>query len=233
MLTMGYDDLRAQVGAAYAAGTLATGTPIAPDTVRKLACDAAIISVVVGNSGEILNQGREKRLFTWAQLKNLWARDHHCTFPGCNAPAAWTDAHHLIHWMDGGRTDLSNAALLCGRHHTIVHRDRLAGTVTPTASVWDLRPGSYHPPDPAEQLRPRPPARHHPEPDQAESAANSHARSPADKQSAARKSWQRQSKGGSAGSDVQRAPVDQPGSKLADQTWSTAQHAPEQPSSLR
>ena len=124
MLTMGYDDLRAQVGAAYAAGTLATGTQIAPDTVRKLACDAAIISVVVGNSGEILNQGREKRLFTWAQLKNLWARDHHCTFPGCNAPAAWTDAHHVIHWIDGRSTELGNAALLCGRHHTIVHRDR-------------------------------------------------------------------------------------------------------------
>ena len=151
MLTMGYDDLRAQVGAAYAAGTLATGTPIAPDTVRKLACDAAIISVVVGNSGEILNQGREKRLFTWAQLKNLWARDHHCTFPGCNAPAAWTDAHHLIHWADGGRTDLSNAALLCGRHHTIVHRDHLAGTVTDQGVVWDLRPGSYNPPDPPVQ----------------------------------------------------------------------------------
>ena len=156
MLTMGYDDLKAQVGAAYAAGTLATGTPIAPDTVRKLACDAAIISVVVGNSGEILNQGREKRLFTWAQLKNLWARDHHCTFPGCNAPAAWTDAHHLIHWADGGRTDLGNAALLCGRHHTIVHRDRLAGTVTPDGVVWDLRPGSYHPPDPADEVEPRP-----------------------------------------------------------------------------
>ena len=67
---------------------MATGVPMAPDTVRKLACDAALISVVVGNSGEILNQGREKRLFTWAQLKSLWARDRHCTFPGCNAPAA-------------------------------------------------------------------------------------------------------------------------------------------------
>ena len=189
MLTMGYDDLRAQVGAAYAAGTLATGTPIAPDTVRKLACDAAIISVVVGNSGEILNQGREKRLFTWAQLKNLWARDHHCTFPGCNAPAAWTDAHHLIHWADGGRTDLCNAALLCGRHHTIVHRDRLAGTVTPDGVVWDLRPGSYRPPDPAERRSARDrPARHPAVPDQAEQPNNGHARSPAEKQSAARRS---------------------------------------------
>jgi hypothetical protein len=47
-----------------------------------------------------------------------------------------------------GPTDVGNAALLCGRHHTIVHRDRLAGTVTDHGVVWDLRPGSYRPPDP-------------------------------------------------------------------------------------
>ena len=187
MLTMGYDDLRAQVGAAYAAGTLATGTPIAPDTVRKLACDAAIISVVVGNSGEILNQGREKRLFTWAQLKNLWARDHHCTFPGCNAPAAWTDAHHLIHWADGGRTDLSNAALLCGRHHTIVHRDRLAGTVTPDGVVWDLQTRLLPPTRPSRgSSAPHRPARHPPVPDQADISRHGHARRRAREQSAER-----------------------------------------------
>ncbi len=68
-------------------------------------------------------------MFTSAQLKALWLRDKHCTFPGCEAPAHWTDAHHLTHWLDGGPTNLNNAALLCGRHHTIVHRDQLAGSV--------------------------------------------------------------------------------------------------------
>ena len=107
-----------------------------------------IIPVVLGRDGEILDQGREQRLFTNGQVRALWLRDAHCTFPGCDAPAAWCDAHHLVHWIDGGPTDLGNAALLCGRHHTIVHRDRLAGTLTDHGVEWDLRPGSYQPPDP-------------------------------------------------------------------------------------
>ncbi len=103
---------------------------------------------MLGGDGEILDQGREQRLFTTDQIRALWLRDAHCTFPGCDAPAAWCDAHHLVHWIDGGPTDLANAALLCGRHHTIVHRDRLAGTLTDHGVEWDLRPGSYQPPDP-------------------------------------------------------------------------------------
>ena len=134
---------------ARALGTVAEGVLLGCDTVRKLACDAAIIPVVLGSDGAILNQGREKRLFSTDQIRALWLRDRHCTFPGCRAPAAWSDAHHLVHWIDGGPTDLANAALLCGRHHTIVHRDRLAGTVTDHGVEWDLRPGSYQPPDPS------------------------------------------------------------------------------------
>jgi hypothetical protein len=148
MLTLDFEALKAQFGAARVLGTLGDGTLLGCDTVRKLACDAAIIPVVLGGHGEILDLGREQRLFSKGQVRALWLRDGHCTFPGCDAPAAWCDAHHLIHWIDGGLTDLSNAALLCGRHHTIVHRDRLAGTVTDHGVVWDLRPGSYRPPDP-------------------------------------------------------------------------------------
>jgi hypothetical protein len=44
-------------------------------------------------------------------------------------PPHWTDAHHLVHWADFGTSDLANAALLCERHHTIVHQRRLAGVV--------------------------------------------------------------------------------------------------------
>ncbi len=161
-------------GAATVLGSLAAGELISPAVVRRIACDAAIIPVVLSRDGEILDQGRSARPFTPGQVRALWRRDRHCTFPGCDIPAAWCDAHHLTHWADGGTTSLSNAALLCARHHTIVHRDQLAGHVThhdragtsaahkkdaeaaeaqpalvpkPTASVsWDLRPGSYHPP---------------------------------------------------------------------------------------
>ncbi len=148
MLTLDFETLAAQYGAAHVLGTLGEGTLLGCDTVRKLACDAAIIPVVLGSNGEILDLGREQRLFSKGQVRALWLRDRHCTFAGCDAPAAWCDAHHLIHWIDGGATDLANAALLCGRHHSIVHRDRLAGRLTAHGVEWDLLPGSYRPSDP-------------------------------------------------------------------------------------
>ena len=87
------------------------------------------------------------RLFTAAQTKRLWFRDRCCTYPGCSMFAYATDAHHLVHWADGGASDLDNAALLCERHHTIVHTRRYAGRVVEDAGgsrvEWDLRPGSY------------------------------------------------------------------------------------------
>ena len=121
------------------------GPSSAPDTVRRIACDAAVIPVILGGDGEILDQGRDQRLFTTAQVRALWVRDQHCTFDDCDAPATWCDAHHLMHWIDGGATDLHNAALLCPHHHTIVHRDKLAGIRHPQGVVWDRRPNSYHP----------------------------------------------------------------------------------------
>ena len=147
MLTMAYSDLTGQLGAGTVMGTRAAGTLLPPDTVRRLACDAALIPTVLGTHGEILDQGRAERLFTTAQIRALWLRDAHCTFPGCSAPASWCDAHHLVHWIDGGPTDLVNGALLCPHHHTIVHRDRLAGFVTPQGVSWDERPGSYTRPE--------------------------------------------------------------------------------------
>jgi hypothetical protein len=113
--------------------------------VRRLACDAEIIPAVLGTPSEILDLGRATRLFTPTQTRALTLRDRHCTFPRCDIPAFWCDAHHITHWSDGGPTNLDNAALLCGRHHTIVHRDRLTAAVTPNGVRWDTTPHSYQP----------------------------------------------------------------------------------------
>jgi hypothetical protein len=145
MLTMSFDDLASRVGAATILGSAQGGVLIAPETVRRLACDAAIIPTVLGGRGEILELGRSTRLATPGQLAALWLRHAGCTFPGCTTPAHWCDAHHLVHWADGGKSDLSNLALLCGRHHSVVHRDQLAGHVTDAGAVtWNLIPGNYH-----------------------------------------------------------------------------------------
>ena len=147
VLTMSWEDLKDRLGAATTLGGVDAGTHLAPETVRKLCCDGSVIPVVLGSDGEVMDWGLQRRFFSDAQTKRLWLRDGGCTYPGCDAPPSWADAHHLIHWADLGPSDLANAALLCDRHHTIVHKRRLAGRVV-TGSFgqrveWDLTPGSY------------------------------------------------------------------------------------------
>lgn len=147
-VTVDYDTLAAGLsGGGSTVGGASSGTLLGPETVRRLACDAALIPVVLGSEGQVLDWGRERRLFTVAQTKRLWLRDGGCTYPGCDLPAHWAQAHHLVHWADGGETDLGNAALLCRHHHTTVHTRHLAGEVREEASgervEWDVTPGSY------------------------------------------------------------------------------------------
>src|SRR6478672_2674415 len=132
-VTMNLDDLKDSCGSGTVLGN---GTLLGSETVRRIACDAAIIPVVLGTQGEVLDLGRTRRLFTPAQLKYLWLRDGGCTIPGCHAPPWWCDGHHVIHWANGGATDVGNAALLCGRHHTIVHQRGWTATVTSTGVTW-------------------------------------------------------------------------------------------------
>jgi hypothetical protein len=147
VLTMDWESLKAGLGAATTLGGLDAGTHLAPETVRRLCCDGAVIPVVLGTNSEVLDWGLEKRFFTDAQTKRLWLRDGGCTYPGCDAPPQWADAHHLVHWADLGPSDLGNAALLCDRHHTIVHKRRYAGRVVKDEHServeWDLTQGSY------------------------------------------------------------------------------------------
>jgi hypothetical protein len=144
VVTVGLDVLQ---GRCRGSGLTMTGDLLTVETVRRLACDAQVIPMVLGSRGEVLDQGMAERLFNRAQIRHLWMRDRHCTFPGCSKPASWTDAHHLIHWADDGPTDVWNAALLCRSHHTVVHTNRLAGEVVDAPRGpfvrWDLTPGSY------------------------------------------------------------------------------------------
>ncbi len=147
-VTVDLETLRNGVrGAGVTTGGPESGVLLAPETVRRLACDATIIPAVMGVAAAVVDLGADVRLFTAAQAKRLWLRDGRCTYPGCDMPAQWTDVHHLVHWADGGPTDLDNAALLCERHHTIVHTRRYAGQRAHDPAgervAWDLRPGSY------------------------------------------------------------------------------------------
>ena len=100
---------------------LETGDELSAATVRRLACDAEVIPAVLGSLGEVLDVGRTRRLVTAAIWKALVLRDRHCRFPGCRRMPLACDAHHLVHWADGGGTSLDNLVLLCRAHHTLLH----------------------------------------------------------------------------------------------------------------
>ena len=116
---------------------------ISPTWARRFLCDAAVSRVVMDTASEILDAGRTTRTFTGAQVRAIVARDRHCIWPGCDIPAAWCEAHHIQHWVDGGATSVANGVLVCGRHHDRIHLYGHAIVKKPNGNVTvDLRKGS-------------------------------------------------------------------------------------------
>lgn len=95
--------------------------PVPTETARRLACDASIMRVVMAGRSEPLDVGRRTPVVPPAMRRAAIVRDRHCRFPGCDRPHTWCDAHHVVHWADGGPTALPNLLLLCRRHHRMVH----------------------------------------------------------------------------------------------------------------
>ncbi|MGH3738406.1 MAG: DUF222 domain-containing protein, partial [Micromonosporaceae bacterium] len=132
VITIDADTLRSGTGA----GQLDTGPRLAPGTVRRIGCDAAVTTAVLDHGGVPLALGRRERFFTPAQRRALILRDHGCAFPACDRPPAWTEAHHIRHWADEGTTDLDNGVLLCGYHHRVIHQ-----------GAWKVRTGKDRRPE--------------------------------------------------------------------------------------
>jgi hypothetical protein len=103
------------------AGDLDWGQPVPAETVRRIACDAALTPILLGPDSEPLAVGRASRVIPAALRRALAARDGGCRFPGCDRPAAWTDGHHLRHLAEGGETSARNLVLLCRPHHRKMH----------------------------------------------------------------------------------------------------------------
>ncbi len=119
MVTIAYQDL---VGMTEHAGSTVFSVQASARTIRRLACDADLIPVVLGGSGQVLDLGRAQRLFPPHLRRALVARDGGCAFPDCSIPASWCEAHHLRPWCRGGSTSIDNGVLLCSHHHHTVHQ---------------------------------------------------------------------------------------------------------------
>jgi len=116
---IGLDALR---GRTDEMGLTDAGVELPRHIVRRLACDAEIIPMILGGPGGPADVGRSSRTVPLRLRRLLIARDRHCRWPGCNEPPSRCDAHHVHHWVDGGRTDLDNLVLLCHRHHHCLHQ---------------------------------------------------------------------------------------------------------------
>ena len=88
----------------------------------RWACTAGLALSVDGRDGHPADLGRARRAPDARLRRLLIARDRTCRFPGCGA-VRYLHAHHVVHWADGGPTDLDNLVLLCGFHHHLVHDD--------------------------------------------------------------------------------------------------------------
>jgi hypothetical protein len=97
------------------------GTRVSAETSRRLACDASVVEVRHDGDGRILDVGRRTRTIPPAIRRALEVRDRGCRFPGCGL--RFTDAHHVVHWADGGQTKLDNLVLLCRHHHRLLHEE--------------------------------------------------------------------------------------------------------------
>ena len=117
-VTVASDALRGDAGVT---SELDHAGPIDPETARRIACDASVMRVVMSGRSQPLDVGRRTPVIPPAMRRAVIVRDRCCRFPGCDRPQTWCDAHHVVHWADGGPTALPNLLLLCRRHHRLVH----------------------------------------------------------------------------------------------------------------
>ena len=104
--------------------------PVANETVQRHACDATV-SWLLAKAETDQDTSHEHRKIPPSIRRALVARDKDCVFNGCHRPASWCDGHHVTWWTRGGETKLENLALVCGRHHRMLHEEG-----------WQLKRGS-------------------------------------------------------------------------------------------
>jgi hypothetical protein len=127
--------------------TIADGPALAHDTLRRLACDARL-QLALTNPNGIIGVGRTTRSIPpWLQ-RLVRARDHGCRFPLCRR-TRWTQIHHIVHWADGGPTDLNNLITLCGFHHRLIHEHQWTISGNPNGTItWHHPTGHPFQPQP-------------------------------------------------------------------------------------
>ena len=116
------------------------GADLPVETIRRIACDANIIPLVLNGAGMPLDIGRSQRLASAAQRRALEATHDTCAFDGCAVAFHACQIHHIEYWENGGPTDLENMVPLCSRHHHAAHEGGWRLTLKSGTRQLDARP---------------------------------------------------------------------------------------------
>jgi hypothetical protein len=114
---------------------LADGTQLSARQLRRLACQADIIPMVLDTNGVCLDMGHTVRLATDKQRLALRALHPTCAVEGCDLDFDWCEIHHLQPWEHGGPTDLDNLVPLCSYHHHLIHDHDLTVELQPDRTL--------------------------------------------------------------------------------------------------
>ena len=115
------------------------GPALSARTLHRLACDARLQVVVTGQAQGPVGVGRTTRTIAPWLRRAVESRDNGCRFHGCER-TRWTHVHHIVHWAQGGPTDLENLILLCGFHHRLVHEAGWRISGDPGRDIVWIRP---------------------------------------------------------------------------------------------
>ena len=145
---IGYDRLISDAATHGITGICETenSVPLPAATVRRMCCDAEIIPIILGSTGEVLDQGRAVRTATRPQRRALRAMHQGCAHPDCTVGFDACRIHHIRWWWEhNGPTDIDNLLPLCERHHHQVHEGGWTLTMTPDrVATWTRPDGTVH-----------------------------------------------------------------------------------------
>lgn len=111
--------------------------------MRKLTCDGTLRPVWMKGAVPV-SVGRSQRIVPERTRPLAEDRDGGCRFPACPV-TGFVENHHIVHWADGGGTDLDGLVSLCPRHHRELHQGcfHITGTPsTPDGLIFTTRYGS-------------------------------------------------------------------------------------------
>jgi hypothetical protein len=123
------------------------GPALAPETVRRISCDA---SIVEATDSAVDRAWKKAPAIPASTRRAVRRRDRGCRFPGCGR-RAFTQVHHVRHHARGGDNALTNLVELCWFHHRLVHEGGWNVRLDSHGEVLAIRPNGNVLP------RPRPP----------------------------------------------------------------------------